>query len=179
MTTRDHTSNPRKHSGNGRKPTRTAGSVTSQAVTPDHAPRAGEGGRLQAARMHSEGLTVSDIARRLGVARETVSRWVHHKAVEAVAAERAARAAEHRDAVAAARETLRAAAERAAAVLVSQLEDSDPAVSSAAARTLLDRVGVPRAEVVQTAPSPLDLSGLSAAELDSLEGLLSRVGGGQ
>ena len=74
---------------------------------------------------------------------------------------------------------LRAAAERAAAVLVAQLEDSDPAVSSAAARTLLDRVGVPRAEVVQTAPSPLDLSGLSAAELDSLEGLLSRVGGGQ
>jgi predicted transcriptional regulator len=179
VTARDHTSNPRKHGGNERKPASATGSVTSRVTTPDHARRAGEGGRLEAARLHSEGLTVSDIARRLGVARETVSRWVHHKAVEAVAAERAARAAEHRDAVAAARETLRAAAERAAAVLVAQLEDSDPAVASAAARTLLDRVGVPRAEVVQTAPSPLDLSGLSAAELDSLEGLLSRVGGGQ
>lgn len=179
MTARDHTSTPRKHSRKGQKPALATGSVTSRPITPDHAPRAGEGGRLEAARLHSEGFAVSDIARRLGVARETVSRWVHHKAVEAVAAERAARAAEHRDAVAAAREALRAAAERAAAVLVAQLEDSDPTVSAAAARTLLDRVGVPRAEVVQSAPAPLDLAGLSAAELDSLEGLLARVGGGQ
>lgn len=179
MTARDHTASPRKHGGNGRKPALATGSVTSRNVTTNHEPRAGEGGRLEAARLHSEGMSVTHIARRLGVARETVSRWINHTAVEAVAQERAARAAEHRDAVAAARETLRAAAERAAAVLVAQLEDSDPAVSSAAARTLLDRVGVPRAEVVQAAPSPLDLSGLSAAELDSLEGLLSRVGGGQ
>lgn len=179
MTARDHTSNPRKHSGKGRKPAPAARSVTSRNVTLNNEPRAGEGGRLQAARLHSEGVSVTDIARRLGVARETVSRWINHTAVEAVAAERAARAAEHRDAVAAARETLRAAAERAAAVLVAQLEDSDPAVSSAAARTLLDRVGVPRAEVVQSAPAPLDLAGLTAAELDSLEGLLARVGGGQ
>jgi transcriptional regulator with XRE-family HTH domain len=120
---------------------------------------------------------VSEIARRLGVARETVSRWLNHTAVEAVEAEKEARAQEFKDSVAAAREKLKAGAARAAEVLVNQLEAGDPAVAAAAARTLLDRVGVPRAEVVHSGEVPLDLSGLTDAELADFERLTRKAGG--
>lgn len=177
MSDRDHTSTPRNRKGKLRVVPPPPAGVTSRAVTPDHAPRSGEGGRLEAARLHSEGVQVSEIARRLGVARETVSRWVNHRAVEAVAAEREARAQEFRDSVAAAREKLKAGAARAAEVLVAQLDSTDPAVASAAARTLLDRVGVPRAEVVVAEAGLPDLSGLTEAELDAWETLNRKIGG--
>ena len=66
----------------------------------------------------------------------------------------------------------------AARVLVGQLEDPDPAVAAAAAKTILHRSGLPRVEVVHTEAEPLDLSGLTAEELDTFEALLSRVKGG-
>ena len=153
--------------------------VTSHPVTPGRTPtKGGEDARAEAARLKAEGLTVSEIARRVGVARETVSRWVNHKAVEAVATERAARAQGFEDAVAAARKELKASTLDAARVLVGQLANADPAVAAAAAKTILDRSGLPRVEVVHTEAEPLDLSGLTAEELDAFEGLLLKVKGG-
>ncbi len=120
---------------------------------------------------------MSEIARRLGVARETVSRWVNHRAVEAVEAEKEKRAQAFEDSVAPARAKLKGAALRAAEVLVSHLTHPDPAVASQAARTLLDRVGVPRAEVVHQEPPPLDLSGLTEEELEMFERVMRKAGG--
>lgn len=174
MTHRDHAPRASKK-GVSRGPSDLA---ASRGITLDHTPRAGREGRTEAARLHAEGIPVAEIGRRLGVARETVSRWVHHRAAEAVAVAKQERAQAFEDSVAPARAALKASALRAAEVLVAQLGSSDPAVAASAARTLLDRVGVPRAEVVQTSPAPVDLSGLDLEELERLEGLLARVGGG-
>lgn len=172
MTHRDHTPKPTRK-GVSRPP---PPPVTAHAVTPDHTPRSGREGRTEAARLHAEGIPVSEIGRRLGVARETVSRWVNHRAVEAVEAEKEKRAQAFEDSVAPARAKLKGAALRAAEVLVSQLEAGDPAVAASAARTLLDRVGVPRAEVVVSGPEPLDLSGLTDAELEVFERVMRKAG---
>lgn len=154
-------------------------SVTSQALTTPHTPsKGGEDARAEAARLKAEGLTVSEIARRIGVARETVSRWVNHHAAAAVAREREKRSQTFEDALTEARALLRDNTAAAARVLVSQLSDSDPTVAQSAAKTLLDRAGLPRVEVVQSETRPLDLSGLTEEELATFEALLSRVGGG-
>ena len=177
VTKRDHAAKREKTSVSRAKTAPRQPRRDARDVTASHGPRGGVEARLEAARLHAEGISVSEIGRQIGVARETVSRWIHHRAATAVAVERAARAETFADAVSAARERLRAGASRAAEVLVAQLDSSDPAVAAAAARTLLDRVGVPRAEVVQTVPAPLDLSGLATEELEHLEGLLARAGG--
>lgn len=173
MTHRDHTPKPTRK-GVSRPP---PPSRTSHRDAKDHTPRSGPEGRTAAARLFAEGVTVSDIARRLGVARETVSRWVNHRATEAVAAEVEKRAKAFEDSVAPARAALKASALRAAEVLVAHLEDPDASVASAAARTLLDRVGVPRAEVVLQEAEALDLSGLTDAELVEFERLARKAGG--
>lgn len=113
----------------------------------------------------------------MGVSRQTASEWRNHRAVEAVEQERAARAAEFKDSVASAREKLKAGADRAAEVLVAQLENTDPSVAAAAARTLLDRVGVPRAEVLVQETGLPDLSALTDEELDAWEKLAKKIGG--
>lgn len=139
--------------------------------------RTGEDAHTEAARLLAEGLPVAEVARRLGVRRQTVSGWKNHHAKEALATERAKRAATFDDALTRARTLLRDNTEAAAKVLVAQLEDEDPAVAQAAAKTLLDRAGLPRVEVVQKETSPLDLSGLSADELEIFERLLAKAGG--
>ncbi len=120
---------------------------------------------------------MAEVARRVGVRRETVSRWAHHDAVPAVEAEKEKRAATFADSVAEARAKLKEAAGKAADVLVAQLGAGDPAVAAAAARTLLDRVGVPRAEVVVQEAAPLDLSELTDAELELFEKIMRKAGG--
>jgi len=132
--------------------------------------------QAEAARLLAEGLTVTEVARRLGLARETVSVWKNHSAIDIVAVAVEKRAESYADAVALARSKLRDAAARAADVLVAQLDDADPAVASMAARTLLDRVGVPRSEVLVQAAAGPDLSKLSADELADLERLLEKAG---
>lgn len=159
--------------------------VSPSKATPDATPRdtqrrptKGPGARAEAARLLAEGFTVSEVARRLGVSRQTVSGWANHTAAEAVSVEKAKRAQGFEDAVAAARKELKASTLDAARVLVGQLTNADPAVAAAAAKTILDRAGLPRVEVVQSEAAPLDLSGLTEEELATFEALLSRVGGG-
>lgn len=159
--------------------------VSPSKATPDATPRdtprrptKGPGARAEAARLLAEGFTVSEVARRLGVSRQTVSGWANHTAAEAVSVEKAKRAQGFEDAVADARRELKASTLDAARVLVGQLTNADPAVAAAAAKTILDRSGLPRVEVVHTEAEPLDLSGLTAEELDTFEALLSRVKGG-
>lgn len=168
---------PKPSSSGTSKPPR--GGVTSHPVTPPHAPtKGGKDPKAEAARLRAEGLTVSEIGRRLGVARETVSRWVNHAAAEAVEAERAKRAQTFEDAVAASRQRLRDGLADAAAQLVDLTKHPDPAVRLRAVCALMDRGGLPRVEVVQSAEAPLDLSALSAEELDAFEALLAKAKGG-
>lgn len=139
-------------------------------------PVRGAEARAEAARLIAEGFTVAEVARRLGLSRQTVSEWKNHSAADIVAVAVEKRAESYADAVALARSKLRDAAARAADVLVAQLDDVDPAVASMAARTLLDRVGVPRSEVLVQAAAGPDLSKLSADELADLERLLEKAG---
>ncbi len=174
MTHRDHTPKP---SGKGVSRHPPPG-VTSHHRTVGHGrPKGGDGAKAEAARLLAEGFKVAEVARRVGVRRETVSRWAHHDAVPAVEAEKEKRAATFADSVAEARAKLKEAAGKAADVLVAQLAAGDPAVAAAAARTLLDRVGVPRAEVVVSEAAPLDLSGLTDAELEMFERVMRKAGG--
>lgn len=77
-----------------------------------------------------------------------------------------------------ARARLGAVAARAADVLAAHLDDPDPAVASAAARTILDRVGVPRTERVETADVEHDFSALSPEERAQLRALLTKAESG-
>lgn len=136
--------------------------------------------RTEAMRLLSEGLSVTEVARRVGASRQTVSKWKNHTALPELAAAREVRAQTFEDAVTGARATIRDNTLKAAQVLVDQLADPDPAIRAAAARTLLDRGGLPRVEVVETGPTlPLDLSGLTDDELAVVERVLLRSKGGR
>lgn len=178
MTTRRH--EPPKARGKLRVvPPPPGGDPTPKATPADtrRQPLKGRDARAEAARLFAEGFNVSEVARRVGVSRQTASEWRNHRALEEVSAEKEKRAAAFEDSVAPARAKLKAGALRAAEVLVDQLDSTDPAVASAAARTLLDRVGVPRAEVVVAEAGLPDLSGLTPEELDAFEGLMRKIGG--
>jgi len=162
---------PTGHKADRRNETKPDGGAHPRAV-------GGEDARALAILLLAEGLSVAEVARRVGVRRQTVSGWKNHHATEALAVERERRKAGMEDALQDARRELRDATHKAAKVLVTQLESSDPAVALAAAKTLLDRAGLPRVEVVQSETRPLDLSGLTEEELSQFEALLSRVGGG-
>lgn len=159
--------------------------VSPSKATPDATPRdtqrrptKGPGARAEAARLLAEGFTVSEVARRLGVSRQTVSGWANHTAAEAVSVERAKRAQGFEDATKLSREKLRANLLAVTEELVRLAKDADPTVRLRAITAIMDRGGLPRVEVVQSESAPLDLSGLSEAELATFEALLSRVGGG-
>lgn len=140
-----------------------------------HGPKA----RAEAARLLGEGLTVTEVARRLDLSRQTVSVWKNHVVAPAVAEEEARRAESFSDSVAEARAKLAAGALKAAEVLVEQLDSKDPAVRSLAARTLLDRVGVPRTERVEVEVPTEDLTALTDDELAELERLRAKAKGGR
>lgn len=176
MTTRQ----PQTPSQKGRAP-----KVSPSKATPDATPRdtprrptKGPGARAEAARLLAEGYTVSEVARRLGVSRQTVSGWANHTAAEAVATEKAKRAQGFEDATKLSREKLRENLLAVTEELVKLAKDPDPAVKLRAITAIMDRGGLPRVEVVQNEAAPLDLSDLTAEELDTFEALLARVKGG-
>jgi hypothetical protein len=124
-----------------------------------------------------EGCSITYVAETLEISRPTVRRWRDSPEGQAeITKARKARADAHRDASEAALRTLRENADKAAQVLVDQLDDDDPAVASVAARTVLDRIGVPRTERIETQAAPMDLSKLSTEELEQWATLLAKVG---
>lgn len=140
-------------------------------------PTKGEGARAEAARLLAEGLTVSEVARRLGVARQTVSGWKNSSAAPEVAAAQEKRAHGFEEATATARAELRDGLHEAAKELVLLAKHQDPNVRLRAVGQLMDRAGLPRVEVVATEAAPLDLSQLTEEELELFERLMRKAGG--
>ena len=159
--------------------------VSPSKATPDATPRdtlrrptKGPGARAEAARLLAEGFTVSEVARRLGVSRQTVSGWANHTAAEAVSVEKEKRAQGFEDAAKLSREKLRENLLTVTEELVKLAKDPDPTVRLRAITAIMDRAGLPRVEVVQSEAEPLDLSGLTDEELATFEALLQRAKGG-
>lgn len=124
-----------------------------------------------------EGWTVTATARALSVSRVTVRAVRDRPEVQVRMAEaRAAREVSHAAALEDARRILREGAAGAALALVDATQHPDPQVRVRAARELLDRVGIPRVEEVQTrsldAP---DLAKLTDEELATWERLSVKV----
>lgn len=116
--------------------------------------------------MLAEGLTVVSVAERLGCSRMTVADWRDSPDGAAeLARATAERRREFEDTVAPARAKLKNLAMRAVEVLATQLESTNADVASKAARTILDRVGLPRAERVEVSVAQRNLSALSDDEL--------------
>lgn len=145
----------------------------------DASSKGGPEARAEAMRLLAEGFMVTAVAEDLGVARATVIRWRDSpEGARELAAARAARAASFADAAEDARRILRESTAKAAQLLVEHLDASDPAVASLAARTILDRVGVPRTERVEAVVAPArDLSKLTDDELAQLEALRAKARG--
>jgi transposase-like protein len=132
--------------------------------------------RAQAYQLLGEGLTVSEVARRLGVSRQTVSGWKNStEGAEGIDAAREKVARSVGDALSDARALLRGSVLEAVDALVAGLKAADPATQFRCACAILDRGGIPRVTEVHTEEEPLDLSALTPEELDRFEELLSKV----
>ncbi len=167
---------PAKSSAAKRPP---APSPTPPPAAPDLT-RGGPDARVEAMRLLAEGYTASSVAQQLGVDRGTVREWRDSpEGQRELAAARKAREDSFAEAIEDSRRVLRDGAVRAAQVLVDQLDDTDPAVAASAARTLLDRVGVPRTERVEVKSddSGEDLSRLSDEEFAEYERLAEKAKG--
>lgn len=141
--------------------------------------RRGDDPRTEAARLLGEGLTASEVSRRLGVHERTVRRWRDNPASAPIIENaRAMRAQAVADSVDEARRILRDAAPDAARAVVDALDSPDPADQLRAAAMLLDRVGVPRTERVETADVEHDFSALSPEERAQLRALLTKAESG-
>lgn len=150
----------------------------SQSRRKPQGPR-GDAARMEAAHLLAENLTVSEVARRLGVDRKTIQRWRDHPVMAvALPAAREERAAFVGDAIEEARRILRDAAPRAARAVVEALESAKEADSIRAAATLLDRVGVPRTERVETIGGEVDYSHMTPEKRALLRELLAEAMGG-
>lgn len=131
-------------------------------------------------RLLAEGNTVSFVAQTVRVKRDTVASWRDSIEGQKMLAEaRAARAADIANAVARARQLLEDNAVLAAQTLVDNLKSSAPSVRTGAARTLLDRIGIPVVREVKASvtSSGLDLSKLSTAEVLELDRLTQKAKG--
>lgn len=140
-------------------------------------PVRGPDAKAEAARLLAEGLSCAEVARRVGVTRQTVSEWKNATATAEVSAEREKRAQSFEDAAAEARSELRDGLRAAARKLVELTKHPDPAVALRATTALMDRAGLPRVEVVATEAAPLDLSGLTEEELDVFERAMRKAAG--
>lgn len=152
------------------KPTKRSSGIARNCPAPKPASalrKGGEDARAEAMRLLAEGHMVVTVAEQVGVAEKTVRRWRDSPDGQAALRKvREARAAQFRDAAEGARRIIRESLEAAAQVLVDDLRSTDPEVRNRAARTLLDRGGVPRTERVETATvDPVDLSKLDDDEL--------------
>lgn len=141
--------------------------------------KGGPEARAQAMALLAEGHQVLAVAEELGVDEKTVRRWRDSpEGAKELAAARAARAATFANAAEDARRILREATAKAAQVLVEQLDAADQETRSLAARTILDRVGVPRTERVEATVAPaVGLSRLTDDELAQFEALHAKARG--
>lgn len=141
--------------------------------------KGGPEARAIAMELLADGLTVKAVAVQVGVDRSTVRVWRDSVEGQQLLTEaRAARAADARDAREPALQTLKENAGRAAQVLVEKLASVLPFEALTASTAILDRVGIPRTERIETdATGDLDLSGLSDedfAALRRIQGKLKR-----
>ena len=160
---------PRAKSAKPAKPAKTRKSPAKarDPVTVEPVRRFGEDGRGEAMRLLAEGLPVVDVAEACGVDEKTVRRWKSSpEGYQQLAAARKAREAVYRDVAADGVRKIREAVDKAIDVLVEQLDHRDPEVRSLAARTLLDRGGIPRTLRTENANGTgFDYSKLSPEEL--------------
>ena len=132
----------------------------------DEPRKAGPSARADAMRLLAEGHSVRSAAALVDVNEATVHRWRQSDEgkAELEAAQRV-RARVFEDTVAHARTRLKSLAERAVEVLAEQLESGDEDTAGKAAKTILDRVGLPRTERLELGAERLNLSALSDDEL--------------
>lgn len=126
----------------------------------------------------AEGFTATSIAERLNVSRRVVMAWRDSpEGAEDLAQARAEREQEFRDTFKEARDKLKSLSLRAVEVLAKQLDSGDEDVAGKAARTVLDRVGLPRTERHELVPQREDLSRLSDDEVEALRALRAKLEG--
>lgn len=132
--------------------------------------------RPEAMRLLAEGLPLSAVARQLQCARDTVRDWRDSpEGQRELEAARKARDLKADEVAEAARRVLRESAARAAQILVDRLDAGGSGEATRAACAILDRVGVPRVERVETTvDSALDMSVYSDEELAVLEALQAK-----
>lgn len=134
--------------------------------------------RDEAMRLLAEGNTVAFVARELRLRYNTVIDWRDSPEGQQILREaRAKRAADLSSAAARARQILEDNATRAAQTLVDLMDSKAPSVRASAARTLLDRVGVPVVKEVRASVNArsFDLSKLSTEELLSLDRITEKA----
>jgi transposase len=137
----------------------------------------GPAARLEALQLLGEGLTLEEIAQRLGVDRGTVRTWRDHPDGQAYLAKlRLEREARYAAVAEDAKRYLREIATKAVSVLAERLDSTVPFEAVSAAGQILDRVGVLRGAEVQVV-SRFDLSRLTEEELDVLERVNKRLDG--
>jgi len=139
----------------------------------------GPDARAVAMKLLAEGLTVSAVAREVGVDRTSVRTW--RDSIEGqreLDDARKARSAAFDDAAEQSRRILREAAPLAAQRLRDRLASTVPFEAVTAAEAILARVGVPRASKVENVGgNGLDLSRLTDKELEQLEALHAKASG--
>jgi len=158
-----------------KKRSKTARKASSEAPAPSK--RIGEDGRAEAMRLLVEGMPVGEVADAIGVDRGTISRWKNSpEGYQQLAAARKARETVYRDAVADGVRKIREYTDRAIDVLAEQLDHHDPEVRSLAARTLLDRGGIPRTQRIENANGTgFDWSKLTPDELRAAREMQRKV----
>lgn len=140
--------------------------------------RGGPDAIARAMELLSEGYAIQSVADALGVTRQTIYEWRDSPTgQDALKAARAERSQAFRDTVNEARSELKSLALRAVRVLGEDLVSEDPEVRQRAAKTVLDRVGLPRTERHELVPQREDLSRLSDDEVEALRALRAKLEG--
>lgn len=151
------------------------GADTSDTATAEHINPADDR-KGRAMRLLVEGHSLASVAELVGASRPTVRAW--RESPEGQRMLRAAREEcdrEFKDSTSEARELLKSLARRAVQVLEEDLDSEDADIRHKAARTVLDRVGLPRTERVETITRAEDLSKLSDDELETLRAIRAKI----
>lgn len=135
--------------------------------------------RERALRLLAEGFPVTAIAQEVGCNRSTVRLWRDSPEGDArLKALRRERDAQYSEDIEDARRALKSAALDAVKTLVQQLRSTKSAVAVTAAQAILDRIGVPRTERVETVKQKrADFSKLTTEELRELKRLRGKLTG--
>lgn len=142
----------------------------------DEPRKAGPSARADAMRLLAEGHSVRSVAAMVNVNEATVHRWRQSdEGKTELEKAQAVRDQVFRDTVAEARAELKSLAQRAVRALAEDLDSGDPELRHKAARTILDRVGLPRTERHEVVPVQEDLSRLSDDEVEMLRVIRAKM----